>query len=81
MGSYELSKESFEEKQIKILKTNMSIEKQNQFENTDCEKEYIEKICDDCKFKNFKKVSHPGGSPYHSVNKYFCELGYWEDDF
>jgi hypothetical protein len=49
--------------------------------NIKCEKEYIENICDNCEFKKFELVSHPGGSSVHSVKKYYCELEYWKDDF
>ena len=37
--------------------------------------------CKDCPFISSERVSHPGGSSYHSVNKYTCNLGYWEDNF
>lgn len=46
-----------------------------------CTKEWNEKVCDGCEFKNYRMGSHPGGSSYYSTEYYYCELGHWEDDF
>lgn len=45
-----------------------------------CEKTNTD-VCDDCEYKNFEKVGHPGGSSYHCTEWYFCEQGFWEDNF
>lgn len=50
-------------------------------EPDNCIKEYDEKICNECEFRNYRMVGHPGGDRYHSTEEYYCELGYWKDDF
>ncbi|MES2382636.1 MAG: hypothetical protein V4538_16425 [Bacteroidota bacterium] len=50
-------------------------------EPENCEKEWVEKVCDGCIFKESEKVSHPGGDRYHSVDKHKCGWGHWEEDF
>jgi hypothetical protein len=50
-------------------------------EPENCEKEWVEKVCDGCPFKESEKVSHPGGSSYHSADKHKCGWGHWEEDF
>jgi hypothetical protein len=37
--------------------------------------------CKECSFLSSERVGHPGGSSYHSVDKFTCTLGYWEDNF
>ena len=46
-----------------------------------CSKEYNEISCDECEFKNYNMVGHPGGSRFHSTEEYYCEFGHWKDDF
>lgn len=36
--------------------------------------------CDECEFLNYVDVSHPGGG-MSTIEKYFCDEGYWEEDF
>jgi len=42
-------------------------------------------ICHDncfyCNLREFTLVSHPGGDSYHQVEKSYCTLDYWEEDF
>jgi hypothetical protein len=47
----------------------------------ECKQEYIKEVCDGCPLNEFTMVGHPGGSSTHSVEKHWCELGYWEEDF
>ncbi len=37
--------------------------------------------CEQCGHRNFAMVGHPGGSGVHSVEQYFCEKGFWKDEF
>ena len=48
---------------------------------TECPKEFVEKICDNCPYNDYEMVGHPGGSSVHSVKKHFCKLGNWTEDF
>lgn len=50
-------------------------------EPDNCIKEHNEKICDNCEFVDYDMVGHPGGSSVHSVKKYYCTFGHWEDNF
>ena len=37
--------------------------------------------CENCEDRNFHMVSHPGGDNIRQVESYYCEKGYWEDNF
>lgn len=50
-------------------------------EPENCTRQYNEETCDECEFKNYNMVGHPGGSSYHLTEEYYCELGYWMDNF
>jgi len=45
-----------------------------------CTEEY-EEHCHYCAYIKEEMVSHPAGNQVHSVEKYSCDLGHWEDDF
>jgi uncharacterized alpha/beta hydrolase family protein len=49
----------------------------------DCLKKYDEQICKNCSFNSFDMVGHPGGGcdGRVSVEKHYCELCYWKEDF
>lgn len=59
----------------------------NKKEKTDEKPEYCPEeegdgdTCKECPFLSSERVGHPGGSSYHSVDKFTCTLGYWEDNF
>ena len=46
-----------------------------------CKKEYIEDICNECPYRETKPVPHPGGDSRYTTESYWCDWGYWEDDF
>lgn len=48
-----------------------------------CEEEYNEEICSSCEHNGFDMVAHPGGGcdGTRSVEKHYCGLGYWEENF
>ena len=50
-------------------------------EPENCPKEYNDCVCDDCGFREYEMVSHPGGCSYTSVEKAKCGWGHWEDAF
>jgi len=50
-------------------------------EPENCKKEYIENVCDNCEFKTFEMVPHPGGDSKATTESYSCEFGHWNDDF
>lgn len=45
-----------------------------------CEHEFDEEICNNCYFLNFEMVGHPGGGKC-TVERHYCELGFWKEDF
>lgn len=51
------------------------------YKESKCTEEYDDEICENCKFFKFETVSHPGGHYSATTESYFCDLGYWCDDF
>lgn len=62
---------------VKDIKLEHTVE----FEPDNCKRDYDDKSCIECKFRDFEMVSHPGGGTHSSVEKSWCNLGYWKDDF
>lgn len=42
---------------------------------------YYSSACESCEFINSENGCHPGGSSVHSVEIYYCEIGYWKENF
>jgi hypothetical protein len=55
-------------------------EKQSDEKPSYCKEDYTSE-CDDCPFRDFEMVGHPGGCSTQTVEKSHCELGFWEDNF
>lgn len=79
---------------LKVYNPNLVFEsKELSFNDLDINKECFDKkdypkgftkgsSCDDCEFRNYKMVSHPGGvSTAPQEQSFYCEKGYWKDDF
>ena len=58
--------------------TESNIDEINEIE---CKYKHIDSICDNCPFNNFELTSHPSGDSNYSVEKHYCDLGHWEDEF
>lgn len=44
-------------------------------------KEYIEEICETCRYFEYNIAGHPGGHSTATTHQNYCILGYWEDIF
>ena len=65
---------------LKQLSTHPTTKVEESDEPSFCTKEY-EEHCHECEYILEESVCHPGGCSTHAVEKYSCNLGYWEDDF
>lgn len=45
-----------------------------------CQQKYTDE-CENCPFREFELVGHPGGVATANTEKYWCDWGHWEDDF
>ena len=46
-----------------------------------CIEEYDDHLCFSCRFMASEPVGHPGGSSVHSVERHYCNLDFWREDF
>ena len=55
----------------------------NRYDPDNCHKKYNQGVCYSCEFRKYELVTHPGFGCDNkvSVQKEWCDLGYWEDYF
>ena len=62
------------------IKLNLNLDP-DYYKPRQCTEELNEDICVECPLYNFHTVAHPGEHYSATTEVYFCDLGYWEDDF